>query len=239
MIPNQFHLIWNSNTPPVRPFILANYLSIKSIVDVNKPDIINFYTDSEPSGEWWDKAKSYVKLIHTEIPSKIFGISINHPANRIDVLRLQILIEHGGIYTDLDVFCIKPLTDLLKYECVMGAVNRGLCNGIILAEPKARFLVRYLSHYDTFDNSWDGHATILPGKLAQEHPEEIHIEPQKAFHWPQWNQMHDFFERDDDYSDARCMHFWTSHSWPYVKNMTIEDIQSGKGYFHRIARGII
>ena len=69
MIPNIFHFCFiiekDSNS---MPFSLVHYLAIKSANDVNKPEIINFYYNHEPKGEWWERSKELVNLIKVEPP---------------------------------------------------------------------------------------------------------------------------------------------------------------------------
>ena len=69
-------------------------------------------------------------------------------AHRADVLRLQLLIEHGGVYLDLDFLVLKPLSPLLHgpKDFVIGREGatsdggfHGLCNAVLLAKPNASF----------------------------------------------------------------------------------------------------
>ena len=126
-IPNNIHIIyglsptfgWDEYThfvsevgktmtrPKADVFNIIRYLTIKSAHDVNKPDNIFFYYKHKPYGEWWDRALDYITPVEIEPPTEIFGNPVNHFAHQADVIRLQLLIEEGGIYLDSDVLCNK------------------------------------------------------------------------------------------------------------------------------------
>ncbi len=60
------------------------------------------------------------------------------------MLRLEILLEYGGIYLDLDVMLLAPLGPLLDRELVMAregvAGSIGLGNALVLTQPNSTFL---------------------------------------------------------------------------------------------------
>jgi len=121
MIPNQFHFVFGLKEDfGGKPFNILHYLAIKSAYDLNKPDAMYFYYTYEPSGEYWDKAKSYLTLVQVEAPTEIFGNPITHVAHKADIIRLQALYENGGIYMDMDTICVKSFEPLLNEKTVLG-----------------------------------------------------------------------------------------------------------------------
>ena len=86
--------------PKADSFNIIRYLAIKSVHDVNNPDNIFFYYKHEPHGEWWDRAQKYIIPVKVEPPTEIFGNPVENYAHQADIIRLQILIEDGGIYID-------------------------------------------------------------------------------------------------------------------------------------------
>src|SRR5581483_6850969 len=114
----------------------------------------------EPWGPWWELAKPYLEVVKTGAPDSIHGIPLEQGAHQADVARLQILHQHGGIYLDLDVLCLRPFAPLQNESVVMGEEHgEGLCNAVILAEPGALFLRRWLDAYSNFDPAdWNGHS---------------------------------------------------------------------------------
>ncbi|MEP7255141.1 MAG: glycosyltransferase, partial [Ferruginibacter sp.] len=121
MIPNIFHFVFGMAADfGGRPFSLSHYLAIKSAADVNKPETIFFHYEFEPAGEWWDKAKPLLILNKIKAPESFMGNLLYHVAHKADVVRLQALKEHGGIYLDLDTICVKPLHSLYDHSFIIG-----------------------------------------------------------------------------------------------------------------------
>ena len=106
-----------------------------------------------------------------------------------DTLRLQILLEEGGIYLDIDVFAFKSFAPLLQSRAAAAAAadgqqgqrdtilgyeggNRwGLCNAVIVAAPNATFIRRWLDTYENVDlekEAWNYRSVLLPKELAEQ-----------------------------------------------------------------------
>jgi hypothetical protein len=178
-----------------KPFSYIHYLCVQSALAVNRPRDLVFHIAHEPSGKWWEAIRPAITIDRVEPPSTVFGRPVEHFAHRADVLRLQILRAEGGIYLDTDVFCVRPLAPLLGHGMVMGIEpGQGLCNAVMLAEPHAAFLGIWFEHYRDFDGRrWNAHSVRLPYRLAQAHPDLVHVLDEYAF----------FFPNHDDPSGAR------------------------------------
>ena len=95
---------------------------------------------------------------------------------------LQVLIEEGGIYADIDTMFIKPyVKEFYSQQFVMGleAPNQ-LCNALMMSEKNAEFPKIWLSRFkDVFvggnpgDAGWNTHSQILSTQLAREYPHLI------------------------------------------------------------------
>jgi hypothetical protein len=173
-----------------KPFSFIHFLAVYSAWKVNRPDRILFHYHYEPDTVWWREAKKYVQLNKVEIPDRIFGNPITHFAHKADVIRLQQLQEHGGIYLDLDVICLNPFRPLLGHEMVMGnQAGTGLCNAVILANAESEFLRMWYDRYKGFNKDlWSRHSVTLPFELSQGHPNLIHVEGPYSFFYPVFNE---------------------------------------------------
>jgi len=178
MIPNILHFVFGM-APDFggKPFSLVHYLSVKSAVELNKPESSFFHYQYEPQGEWWEKTKPLLTLNKMIAPEHIMGNKLYHVAHKADVVRLQALKETGGIYMDLDTISVKPLTGLLNHSFAIGQElkaayvpknwrqrlkyklglikkNRvgstGLCNAVLLSEKNSAFVNLWLKEYKTF-----------------------------------------------------------------------------------------
>jgi hypothetical protein len=202
-IPNNIHVVyglspdfgWSRATgypDDADPFNLFRYLTIKSAYEVNKPDNIFFYYQYEPYGDLWDAVQEYITPVRIEAPTEIFGNPIKKYALKTDVIRLQILIEEGGIYLDSDVLCVKPLTPFLNLPgseggCVIGRegmFDHKLTNAILLAEKDSEFCKIWLSGFQDFDGVWGKHGVMLPYHLSKQYPELVTVADHKKFTWP-------------------------------------------------------
>jgi hypothetical protein len=107
------------------PFKIENYLAVKSVHENIRPNYIYFYYHWEPVGKWWNLAKPMLTLRRIELPMHIYGNPLDHFAHKADIIRLQALIEHGGIYMDMDVVALRSFDDLRHYDFVMGQEGEG------------------------------------------------------------------------------------------------------------------
>jgi hypothetical protein len=163
-----------------KPWSLVHYVCLKSAITRIAPDQIFLYYEYEPTGAWWDLSCDLVTAVKITAPQSIFGNPLTHVAHRADIVRLQTLIECGGIYLDADVFVHRSFDDLRNEQAVLGEEGSdGLANAVILAEQKSTFLRRWLEQYRTFQGGppgtklWNLHSVHLPKKLALTYPAEV------------------------------------------------------------------
>lgn len=259
MIPNTIHFVFGlCEDFGGRAFSLIHYLAVRSAHVCNKPDVIYFHYAYEPSGEWWDKAKPYLTLVHLVPPKEIFGNPLRHYAHISDVVRLEALLKYGGVYLDIDVLCLKSFAPLRLYETVMGIEgDDGLCNAVILSVPEARFIRRWYEEYRTFrstgkDEYWNEHSVQRPLELSKVLPNQIHIVNRFAFFWPGYLQFpllfgvaahRPFLQRFLGYliqpltylvckNASFCIHLYESLWWDkYLKELTPESVRTMRRSF--------
>jgi hypothetical protein len=254
MIPKILHFCYGL-TPDFggQPFGLVHYACIRSAVERIKPDQAFLYCEFEPKGPWWDLTKDIVQVVKIEAPREVFGNPLLHPAHRADVVRLQKLLECGGIYLDCDVFVHRSFDDLLAHSAVLGDNREGnkfrLCNAVILSEPGAPFLRRWYEQFRMFrskgrDDYYDELACTFPTRLATEFPDEVTILPLTAFFWPSW-QKKDlplmFVSREPLVSpDAYANHLWQGGTWdPFLEDLTPGKVRKVDSAFHYWVRPMV
>lgn len=240
MIPKHFHFVFGLK-PQDEPFHLAFYLCLKSCLEVNQPDQLSFYYHYEPHGEWWQKIKPHLNLVKVDLVDFVTGnteYAKHHEGNYIqsmnldyahqaDFIRLSKLIEHGGVYADMDTLFVNPMPDSFYQNDFVAGVEgyidddqgkpqQSICNALMLSAKDARFPDRWLKNmFKVFDGSWSRHSNIEASDLATRHPEEITVVPQVHFY------KHTFYPEaidtlfvglDADFEDVYSMHLW-SHLW--------------------------
>jgi len=185
MIPKIIHFIYVGG----RPFSFVHFLAVYTAWKVNRPELIYLHHTEEPAGDWWELARPLLRLNRVPDVTEVFGNPVTYPAHKADIIRLEMLRRHGGIYLDLDVICINPFDPLLRHPTVMGIEpGTGLCNAVILAQPGAPFIERWQAHYRSFDGRrWNHHSVVLPGQMAKESPELIRLADKYNFFYPTHN----------------------------------------------------
>jgi mannosyltransferase OCH1-like enzyme len=104
MIPKIIHQTWKTNIIPDK--------WIESQISCEK--IHNNYVYMLWTHE---KMKQFVNEFYPELLE--LYLSYKYDIQRCDVFRYLVLYKYGGIYLDLDIYCIKKLDDLLKYDIVI------------------------------------------------------------------------------------------------------------------------
>jgi hypothetical protein len=235
------------------PWGLVHFACVRSAVLRIKPQYASLYYEYEPSGPWWDLTKSLIDVEKIVAPRRIFDRPLMHPAHRADVVRLEKLLKHGGIYLDCDVLVVNDFQPLLMADCVLGAEGVGggigLCNAVILATENAPFIRRWLERYKSFrstghDTFWNEHSVQLPKQLAADFPNELTVLDHKAFFWPTWEHEHVKWmfasTRDLNAPNAFAHHLWETRSYAeYLDNLTIERVRRVDTNFHRLVRPLI
>ncbi|KAM4058548.1 glycosyltransferase sugar-binding domain-containing protein [Hirsutella rhossiliensis] len=199
-IPRVAHFITGVDRP--NPATLVLWLAVRAAAANLGPDgeIRLHYLHLSDEGPWWSGVRKLVTLVRHE-PGFLdefarLAPSDWDPAHKADVLRLQILRAHGGIYLDTDAIILRPLDRLLsgRRDVVLaheGGNRRGMTNAVILAKRGAPFLERWYRMYDGFNpRLWNYHSVVLPARLADRHAEEVCQLSPAAFFWPLWPRQH-------------------------------------------------
>lgn len=207
-IPSVIHFIWGLRDADLT---FINYLAIRSaLVNAGIDEVKLHYFKLNEENEWFLKLKHDITLVphRPEDLATAEARASWHVAHLSDVLRMEILFHEGGIYLDMDVFVFRSLAPLLANpkDVVLGheGGNRwGLCNAVILARPRARFLGRWIESYASFDaNEWNYHSVLLPKEMSLEYPDEVSALSPTVFFWPTWTDEHVQYMHDPLDSDA-------------------------------------
>lgn len=250
MIPNKLHYVHLSGGG--RRWKLHHYLSVKSAYTRGGFNSITIWIDTEPDGEWWDLTKPMVNIQFVEPPNEIFGKPITEQAHKSDVIRLQVLLEEGGVYVDTDTIFVKPFTELLNNKVVMGQQgvggSEGLCPAVILSEPNSTFLTQWLMGFrESFGGgppgspTWCTHSVGYPLWLSRKIPNEITILNHETFFWPLYHQDHIemMFENNLSFPNAFSHHLWESSGKKYLDEMTLDKIKEDTTSFNKIVKDLI
>jgi hypothetical protein len=178
MIPNTIHFIYPV-TERTRPWSLVNHAAImlarkhhpndKIIVWANKPN------SSFKMRLSADLADARIEFI--DLPTQIEGVEIEHPQYMSDVLRLQILYAHGGVYMDTDMLLRTDVDDLrdiaqnhnrlvLSYE---NEDRSSICNALMVTPAENAFISAWLDAMPDAlrSTTWGNGGVVLPVELSK------------------------------------------------------------------------
>lgn len=235
-VPRVYHFVFGLREQ-TEPFHLCHYLALASCVSVCRPERIFFHHHHEPWGPYWEAARPWLTPLRVELPERVarhryglrnWGCARYRYAHHSDFVRLDALLEHGGVYADIDTVFVRAMPDALLEESFVlgregdvvcqttGERRRSLCNALILSEPGAPFGRLWRAAMDeAFDGSWSNHSTLLPQRLAEAHPGLLHVEPERSFYPHPWTRVgiRTMLEGcDPDFEGVYSMHLW-SHLW--------------------------
>jgi hypothetical protein len=205
MIPKKIHYIFGLDDSFCnKPFTYFHYLNVCSAKYINPGYEINVYYKFRPPGEHFTNLASMCNLIKLDEHLDIIYRSCNfiYTEHICDLLRLDILLQFGGIYLDMDTVCVRSFDDLLNHACTMGmeitSKNTiiGLCNALIISSPQNQFIQMWrdriisdLKNPESNNTSWNLYAVQFPYKLSSEYPELIHVEDHSSFFKYAWDEI--------------------------------------------------
>ena len=157
-----------------------------SVRAVARPAAYHLYYDVLPRrSPQWRCACALAQCTHKASRTHIFGVRLANAAHRSDLMRLDLLEEHGGLYLDHDSFVLRRLDGVrcTNARAVLaglesfGPRSRKLNNGVLLAAPNASFLAAWRRDYaDYRPATWDYNSCERSYALAQAQPETVEMQ---------------------------------------------------------------
>lgn len=234
-----------------KPFSYFHHLNIYSAKKVNPEYDVNVYYYYKPESKWFDALYNFCNVIKLEEPpAKINNKDVKWGEHVCGYLRLKKLQEHGGIYLDTDVVCIKPFDDLLNSKCVMGFEvgcheTIGLADAVILSEKNSEFIQKWINNYDTnyADDHWNMDAVVYPYLLSMQYPELIRTVSPDSFFKHSWDYegTNRLFNYIAPIKHAYCLHLWESRPDQYnlLCKYDVDYILSTKNTLSYVYRKVI
>jgi hypothetical protein len=200
-IPKIVHYVFGMREQ-VTPFHLLHYLAIESCRQTIQPERIYLYCDHLPYGLFWDMIRPHLTLVRVppaqEVASAVYDGTLvperYRYAHHADVIRLDALIDHGGIYADIDTLFLRPIPDelynrpfVLSREApvmdeLSGERRRSLCNAVMMGEPGALFAREWRARIGAaLNGTWSNHSCLLAQTLSEQFATAVHVEPPESF----------------------------------------------------------
>ena len=184
------------------PFHLVHYLAIASCLEVLGPEEVFVHVDQLPYGVYWDLIRPRITLRRVDRSAAVDAVDYVDPsigrlryAHHADIVRLDVLLEHGGLYADIDtIWLAEPPAACWEAAAAIGreanivdgspgTERRSLSNAVLFGRPGSEYLQAWRDRIeDALDGSWVNHSCFLAADLASEIPHTVHVEPQETFH---------------------------------------------------------
>ena len=168
MIPRVFHRIWLGPDP-----MPEEYVRLGQTWKRNHPD--------------WEHHLWAETNLPTDLERHEVYELLRRPAERADILRLELLHRLGGVYVDADLESLKPIDPLLdSVSCFLGALDSGrVSNAVIGTVPGHPLLARAIAELrprTTFGPvDREGTGPLLIERLRHEFPDVTVFEPEVFF----------------------------------------------------------
>jgi hypothetical protein len=242
-IPKLIHFIypWTEKT---RPWSLINTMAVRSAMKV--------YPDHEII--IWTNAPTRIPMLPVEkrkceLPTHIGETEIVWPQYVSDVMRLQILHEHGGIYMDTDMISLrpfKPYDDSILSFCWETAFCNSICNAFMATPPGNEFINDWLDRMPAAMShpTWAYGGVVVPYEMTQD-----------PFHDAHYNALsHHFFcpldlsknwmfdpklkkEAKDIMGNPCAIHIFETFWRDIIKDITPEWIEKNNCLFSELISG--
>jgi hypothetical protein len=198
-IPRILHVVFGMR-PQQEPFSPVHYAAVESARSHLEIETVMVHCWQLPYGMYWDLLRPSITLRRVEPLAEVDGRSTFEPlvsqylyAHHADVIRLDALIEHGGVYLDLDTVTLRPFPERWWSESFVIGEERGvgpggsegkpsLLNAVMMSEPDSSFASRWRAQIiQRMDGSWSAHSCQLAAELAAQFPGEVLVVPPVAF----------------------------------------------------------
>ncbi|XP_077984298.1 uncharacterized protein LOC144438944 [Glandiceps talaboti] len=241
VVPKVVHFIWLEE----KPFKFHHLLALKSAFRHVRPESIWFHTNVQDMGKhgdadsemYWKEAKLIpnFKVVPWESPKYRSATDYKNKSYIRLAVMMEMLRDHGGIYLDMDVICLKSFESLRHYEFVIGREDYGLSTSVVMARPRAPFLEKWYEWaHDKTKGDFEPEDALFDA--AMEFPEFVHIEEfgfRRRDHWKGPEDWGNLFYGGIDHSDNYAVKL---HYGMVEKEYNAEEIKSLRSSFGAIAR---
>ena len=147
-IPKILHLYWNGPN-----FTILHYLTVQTFIFYNPDWEVNIYvpiSSSKDCSSYFDHLK--------KLTVNFINVDFKNDSCKLDYLRLSILYQYGGVWSDFDIFYLKKMTKKLfknaQLNCSIENLEVGLFysngnyrTGFLCASPRTEFFQCSIQKY--------------------------------------------------------------------------------------------
>jgi len=201
MIPRVAHFVFGLQEQS-EPMHFMHYASIESCRRVLAPERIYLHHRHLPWGPWWERIRPHLTLVAVEPVAAVRDADYSRGqvpehfryAHHADFLRLDALIEHGGVYADIDTIFVRAFPQQLFEEQFVigreppvrdersGESRPSLCNALLMSERDGAFARAWRERMAAaLDGSWSNHSGFLAQELSEQMSAHVSVHAERTF----------------------------------------------------------
>lgn len=250
MIPRAVHFVFGLRKQ-TEPFHVLHSVAIESARRYLAPDVIHFHYKELPWGPHFDRVRPYLTLHEVDLVGEVLEADYDRVlvpdryryAHHADFIRLDALIEHGGVYADIDTVFVAEFPDeLFESPFVIGREapvrdertgewRPSLCNALLMAEPGSVFATRWREQMaGSLNGTWSNHSGFLAESLTLKFKDKVRVEPPQTFcPFPSTAEgLAQLLERDTPVPPgALSVHLW-AHLWWDRRRTDLSRVHAGR-----------
>lgn len=172
MIPKNIHFIYPV-TDKTRPWSMVNDLSVETAFHVYPEHQIYIWTNNLYAVPFNNMGHGRINVCEIDLPTHIGDAEIVWPQYASDVMRLQILLDYGGIYMDTDIINLRQFTppdeNTLTF-CWETPKCESICNAIMFAPKGNQFIKSWLDRMPAAMShpTWAYGGVVVPYEMAND-----------------------------------------------------------------------
>lgn len=201
MIPRVVHFVFGLREQ-TEPFHVLHSVAIESALRFVAPDAIHFHYNELPWGPHFDRVRPHLTLHQVEPIAEVLEADYDPSlvpdryryAHHADFIRLDALIEHGGIYADIDTVFVAEFPDALFqapfvigreapiHDERTGERRPSLCNALLMSEPGSHFATQWRDQMAaSLNGTWSNHSGFLAQRLTLDLKKMVRVEEEETF----------------------------------------------------------
>jgi len=200
LIPRIFHQVWINDSSPELPDEYRRYR--------------DRWLELHPGWEYrlWNRDNLDFVQRRADLMSQCA-----HYAQMADVLRLEVLFQHGGVYLDTDFEPLRPIDAIVGGDAghvFCSEDGAHISTGLIGARPRSPLIARLLDALPKRlggqpVNVETGPSFVTRQLLAEGFDADVRVAPSRWFYPYGWDEPH---RAGESFPEAFAVHRW-AHSW--------------------------
>jgi hypothetical protein len=125
---------------------------------------------------------------------------------------------------------------------VAGGTINGLCNAVVMAMPRAGFILVWQERIKEFNpDDWNKLAVRDPFCISRDFPYLIHVEPPESFFRTTWypKDLDNTHEKVIHFERSYSLHLWETKTHAVLKNITEESVLTKDTSYNLLARKVL